>query len=63
MTIEIQAERLEKKYGAGQPLDDDWRPDPAAMRQFFESRKSPVVELTDEEIEKLKHERRMRKMQ
>jgi len=63
ITAEIRAERMEKKYGAGQPFDDDWRPDPAAVRQFFESRKSLAVELTDEEIEKLKHERRMGKMQ
>jgi len=44
-------------------MDDDWRPDPAAVRRFHEIRKLlPPVEITDEEIEQLKHERRMRKM-
>ena len=48
---------------ADQPRDDGWRPDPAAVRRFHESRKLlPPVEITDEEIEQLKHERRMRKM-
>jgi len=55
--------RSGKKHGINQPPDNDWRPDPAAVRRFHESRKSlPAVEITDEEIEQLKHERRMRKM-
>jgi hypothetical protein len=41
---------------------DDWQPDPAVVREFFESRISLDVELTDDEIETLKHERRMRRM-
>ena len=40
--------------------DDDWEPDPAAVRWLFENRIK--VDITDEEIERLKHERRMRKM-
>jgi hypothetical protein len=40
--------------------EDDWQPDPTAVRRLFERR--IAVEITDEEIEKLKHERRMRKM-
>ena len=51
---------LEEKYG---PFDDGWRPDPAAVRRFLENRRLPAVDITDEEIEALKHERRMRKMQ
>jgi hypothetical protein len=43
-------------------LDDGWQPDPAAVRRIIASRKF-TVELTDEEEKKLKHERRMRKMQ
>ena len=43
--------------------DDDGRPDPEVVRRFLESRDLlPAVEITDEEIEQLKHERRMRKM-
>lgn len=45
------------------PLEDDWRPDPSAVREFFGSRKPLAEELTEEEIERLKRERRMRKMQ
>jgi len=53
-------DRTEKKHGTDRPPDDGWRPDPAAVRRFIESRKSlPPVEITDEEIEQLKHERRM----
>ncbi|MCL2622406.1 MAG: hypothetical protein FWD31_01970 [Planctomycetaceae bacterium] len=48
---------------ADQPLDDDRHPDPEVVRRFIESRDLlPAVEITDEEIEQLKHERRMRKM-
>ena len=48
---------------ADQPFDDDGQPDPEAVRRFIESRELlPAVEITDEEIEQLKHERRMRKM-
>ena len=49
---------LEEKYG---PFDDGWRPDPAAVRQLLENRRF-TVEMTDEEMEELKRERRMRKM-
>jgi hypothetical protein len=41
--------------------DIDWRPDPVAVRKLIESR-TFTVEITDEEIEQLKHERRMRRM-
>ena len=52
-----------KEYGTGRTRDDDWRPDPATVCQFMESWELlPAVEITDEEIEQLKHERRMRKM-
>ena len=48
---------------ADQPFDDDWQPVPATVHQFMESWELlPAVEITDEEIEQLKHERRMRKM-
>ena len=40
--------------------DDDWEPDPAAVRWLFENR--IPVDITDEEIAQLKHERRMRKL-
>ena len=60
--VEEQGES-EKKFETAPPRDDDWRPDPTAVHRFHESRKLlPAVEITDEEIEKLKHERRMRKM-
>ena len=49
-------EQLEKMH-------KNLRSDPVAVHRFHESRKSlPAVEITDEEIEELKHERRMRKM-
>jgi hypothetical protein len=41
---------------------NNWHPDPAIVRDFFECRIPLDVELTDDEIETLKHERRMRKM-
>ena len=44
------------------PSADDWCPEPGVVRQFFDSRKF-AVDITDEEIEALKRERRMRKMQ
>jgi len=54
---------LMESYSESPSLEDGWRPDPGAVRRFHESRKSlPAVEITDEEIEKLKLERRMRKM-
>ena len=40
--------------------DEDWEPDPAAVRWLFENR--IPVNITDEEIAQLKHERRMRKL-
>jgi hypothetical protein len=43
-------------------LDDNWRPDPVAVRTLIESR-TFTVEMTDEEVEKLKYERRMRRTQ
>lgn len=57
-----------KLYGKDVILNigvDNWSQtsDSAAVHRFHESRKSlPAVEITDEEIEHLKHERRMRKM-
>jgi len=54
---------LKERYEESPSFDDDGRPDPMAVYRFHESRKLlPAVEITDEEIEKLKHERRMRKM-
>ena len=47
---------LEEKYGS---FDDGWRPDPAAVRRFLENRRF-TVDMTDEEMEELKHERRMK---
>ena len=41
--------------------DDDWRPNPEAVRQLIENRRF-TIDITDEEIEQLKHERRMKKM-
>lgn len=43
--------------------DNDGRPNPVEVRRFFDSRQPFAVDVTDDEIEKLKHERRMRKMQ
>jgi len=63
VSADVEQDRTGKKNGTDQPFDDGWRPDSAAVRRFIESRKSlPPVEITDEEIEQLKHERRMRKM-
>jgi hypothetical protein len=45
-----------------QMKSDDWQPDPAVVREFFENRIPLDVQLTDDEIETLKHERRMRRM-
>ena len=43
--------------------DDDWEPDPVVVQKFIETvRNMEPTEITDEEIERLKHERRMRKM-
>ena len=53
---------LRERHRESLPPDDGWRPDPAVVRQFFESRTMTAPDLTDEEIERLKHERRMRKM-
>ena len=50
-------EQLENMYAIGR----DWSPDPTVVRQFFESR-TIAVEMTDEAVEELKHERRMRKI-
>ena len=58
--VEEQGES-EKKYRANRLSDDDWQPDPVAVRKLIESR-TFTVDITDEEIEKLKHERRMRRM-
>jgi len=58
--VEEQGES-EKKFETAPPRDDDWRPDPVAVRKMIESR-TFTVDITDEEIEKLKHERRMRRM-
>ena len=46
------------------PLDDDdWEPDLEAARKFRELIESlEPTDITDEEIERLKHERRMRKL-
>ena len=41
--------------------DDDWQPNLEAVRWLIENRRF-AIEITDEEIEQLKHERRMRKM-
>ena len=50
-------------HETGLPLEDDWQPDPEAIRRFREWHKAlPAVEITDEEIERLKCERRMRKL-
>ena len=40
---------------------DDWHPNPEAVRWLIENRRF-AVDITDEEIEQLKHERRMKKM-
>ena len=54
---------LRERHRESLPPDDGWRPDPAVVRQFHESRQLlPAVEITDEEIKKLKHARRMGKM-
>ena len=43
--------------------DDDWEPDLEAARKFRELiESSEPTDITDEEIERLKHERRMRKL-
>ena len=61
--VHEEKDGLGKKYGTNQPSNNDWRPDPTAVRRFMEFVESlPSVEITDEEIEQLKHERRMRKM-
>ena len=52
---------LRERHREPLPPDDGWRPDPAVVRKFIESR-TFTVEITDEEIEQLKHERRMRRM-
>ena len=62
VSVNEECSSLEKKYATDQPRDKDWRPDPAAVRRFAESRTMTAPDLTDEEIERLKHERRMRKM-
>ena len=63
VSADAKPDRTGKKSGTNHARDDGWRPDPAAIRRFHESRKLlPAVEITDEEIEQLKHERRMRKM-
>jgi len=63
VSADAKPDRTGRKHGTDHARDDGWRPDPAAVRRFHESRKSlPAVEITDEEIEQLKHERRMRKM-
>jgi len=63
VSVNEEPGRPVKKSAADQPRDKDWRPDPAAVRRFMESRESLTpVEITDEEIAQLKHERRMRKM-
>jgi len=50
-------------HESGLPIEDDWQPDPETIRRFREWHKAlPAVEITDEEIEKLKQERRMRKL-
>ncbi len=55
--------RQPEKTRENEPIDDGWRPDPSAVREFLEWRKPLAENITDEEIEQLKHERRMRKMQ
>jgi hypothetical protein len=60
LTVKEQ-DKSGKKHGADQPFDDSWRPDPGAVRKLIESR-TFTVEITDEEIEQLKRERRMRRM-
>ena len=44
--------------------DDDWEPDPADVRKMIEwvQNSKFTVDITDEEIAQLKHERRMRKL-
>ena len=45
--------------------DDNWEPDPADVRRFmdFIENQPPIAaDISDEEIEQLKHERRMRKL-
>ena len=45
--------------------DDDWEPNPADVRKFMdfiESQPPIAADISDEEIEQLKHERRMRKL-
>ena len=45
--------------------DDDWEPDPADVRKFMdfiENRPPIAADISDEEIEQLKHERRMKKL-
>ena len=59
--VEDEQDRTGKKCGTDQPHDDGWRPDPIAVRKLIESR-TFTVEITDEEIEQLKYERRMRRM-
>jgi len=62
--VVLAEKHAESPSAENRPSDDGWRPNPEAVRRFHESRKSlPPVEITDEEIEQLKHERRMRKMQ
>jgi len=55
----------------GDPFDDDddddddgWEPDPADVRKMIEWVENSrfTVDITDEEIAQLKHERRMRKL-
>ena len=41
--------------------EDDWHFDPRAIQEMFDERIS-CPDLTDEDIERFKHERRMRKM-
>ena len=49
---------LLEKHRDSPPLDDDWQPDPAAVRRFRESWESlPAIETTDEEIDQLREER------
>jgi len=61
VSADAEQDKTGKKYGSDRPSDDGWRPDPVALRELIESR-TFTVEITDEEIEQLKHERRMRRM-
>ena len=61
---EYQSRKVVVSVAEHDPFDDDdWEPDLEAAQKFREIIKNmKFADITDEEIKRLKHERRMRKM-